>query len=611
MIKIKRHGVVLKNGLSYAQKRLQESSAKIRICSAPTGAGKTYAFSALIKQKRQRVFFIVPTQALAKDIQQTLSKQKIMAFVWDYNQTRKILDEDQDEQPWQVRKQEIEALQAQGGMIIATPEALARLTLAIPRLKKVVTEVNKIWEEFDHIVFDESHSLTVQSYGLLYFWSAIIAVRHQHNLMPTPCLNVLSATQSDMIFQLFNEKLFQTQNLVEVIDEKISEDTNARIIHGDVELVLTENHILETAILYGKQILDSGQKLLLLYDNLKELVADEVELSDYFNQECGLLSQQIIMINGQDRQANYSQGSSYFNAGNYPEAKHKVIIATSAIEMGVNLPDLNVAIINYGKDPASFLQRVGRVARGDCQGTVYCCNTANKSKPSYIAILSNISDEVNVETLRQALSPLRTINQNQAKALASAYWSMLSRKQHSLVKALKSVVSDIDPQITMFGQQLDMIRKIKVGKRYSSYFEKWITAIDQLLQEVRGFAPTIRLQFAGGDIVTYSVDWVVSYLEEPDEWQDDLWIYHRHRDDYIRDKINKNYQISVLTPVGEKGGINYQNRYQEYIHFLKHDPTLKRQISKTDKDKIIKFITDTRLIPRSDPSKNLLQSEII
>jgi len=57
------HGVsyAANSHLSYAQDRLLTEPRPIRLCGAPTGAGKTYAFIEAAR-RGQVVFFVVPTQ---------------------------------------------------------------------------------------------------------------------------------------------------------------------------------------------------------------------------------------------------------------------------------------------------------------------------------------------------------------------------------------------------------------------------------------------------------------------------------------------------------------------------------------------------------------------
>jgi len=85
MFTILAHGVNHVNShFSFAQDQLIHHPAPIRICGAPTGAGKTRVFLEIAKH--QLVFFVVPTQALARDIKNSADQAGVWAEVWDYYQ---------------------------------------------------------------------------------------------------------------------------------------------------------------------------------------------------------------------------------------------------------------------------------------------------------------------------------------------------------------------------------------------------------------------------------------------------------------------------------------------------------------------------------------------
>ena len=60
------------SGLSPLQERMLNEAAPIRIFSAPTGAGKSYAYQKGMRERDERVLFIVPTRRLAQNLAQGL-----------------------------------------------------------------------------------------------------------------------------------------------------------------------------------------------------------------------------------------------------------------------------------------------------------------------------------------------------------------------------------------------------------------------------------------------------------------------------------------------------------------------------------------------------------
>ena len=66
---IRAHSVpMLANGLSPMQERLLRSDKFVRLVSAPTGSGKSYAFMRAVLDENARVLFIVPTKRLLQNL---------------------------------------------------------------------------------------------------------------------------------------------------------------------------------------------------------------------------------------------------------------------------------------------------------------------------------------------------------------------------------------------------------------------------------------------------------------------------------------------------------------------------------------------------------------
>jgi len=169
--------------LSYAQNRLLTEPKPIRLCSAPTGAGKTYTFIEAVQQG-QSVFFVVPTQALADDIQATVKAynttqqlaQPIGTAVWDSRQTLRAIQE--GKLSWTERQADFQSIQTHGGMIIATLEALAHLTMEFPqRHQRIRFDMIDLLWRCNHLVIDEAHTLNTRAFGLLHMWITAIGPR--------------------------------------------------------------------------------------------------------------------------------------------------------------------------------------------------------------------------------------------------------------------------------------------------------------------------------------------------------------------------------------------------------------------------------------------------
>jgi hypothetical protein len=607
MFTIQSHGIKSeRDTFSYAQNKLIQSKSPIRICGAPTGAGKTYAFLELAKT--ELVFFVVPTQALAKDIKKTaIEKAKLPRVeIWDFTTTLAWIK--QGKEPWQVRKGHLEQMAAKGGIIIATLEALANLVLGKPGLKNVNTGVLDLLWKINHLVFDEAHTLNERAFGLVHFMITLIAYMHLKNPAYAPKLSLLSATHSNL-FTDFMKAGDLPDGFIDSFDEQIENTDYDRPIHGDVEVAFHDKPLLEMVEELAPTLVPQlkDKSLLLIYDTLAKFVADENTLARIFFDSCRLAPNQIILINGQDKQTPYSWGSSGFDGGRAPLPRHKIIIGTSAVEMGVNF-QVNQAIIEQGIDAAALLQRIGRVARGADCGKVEVCRSSRRKKLSFIQTLSKLSGNYTITALRQepALNPLRQINTQRARELGKAYWSMLSRQHPSLIyEAAKPAVETLSNTNKSVVGLLSFLHGI-CSQSQKRPFKKWLTQIDRTLQDVRGFSPTVRVRFKNNEAEScegeYNRDWVLSKLVSPDAYdsENDVYIYNQSRENYLRDKPIPIY-YEIHSPFGGIVSIEARNIDEARNKYLNRlEDKRRRHGREPGFEEALKFIQLTGLLARDD-----------
>ena len=73
---IRSHSVpILPGGLSPMQERVLCSKRFVRLVSAPTGAGKSYAFMRAVLEEEAQVLFIVPTKRLLQNLVEGAQEQ--------------------------------------------------------------------------------------------------------------------------------------------------------------------------------------------------------------------------------------------------------------------------------------------------------------------------------------------------------------------------------------------------------------------------------------------------------------------------------------------------------------------------------------------------------
>jgi hypothetical protein len=259
-----------------------------------------------------------------------------------------------------------------------------------------------------HIVFDEAHTLTTRGFGFLHFWAVLIARRHLIYPEQTPKLTLLSATHSNLLEGLVGgDTPYIPKELVACFDEKIKDGRGdgLRLLHGDVTVEIADADILSLVERHAQEIINQEGRLLILYDRLRDLANEERALERIFN-ALGLKSEECFVITGQDKQSDgRALGGSDFEAGLCPETHHRIILATSSIEAGVNIKGLRYAILDPGMDAAAWLQRIGRVARKDMDGRIWISQP--KDTPHHLPQLVELCGEVSVQAAYDHLKPLR------------------------------------------------------------------------------------------------------------------------------------------------------------------------------------------------------------
>lgn len=628
MFTIQAHGIPSINTewglLSEAQNRLLTDPSPIRICGAPTGSGKTYAFIQAAKnrdKKRTLILFVVPTQALAKDIEKSAQEARITAYVWDGQQRESPKMEAKN--IWSVRKQQLDHLKNSGGMLITTPETLQMIFFGMAKYQQIPLGIANLLD-VDHIVFDEAHTLSARAFGFLHFWASL-AVWWSEKEPEYQKLKMtwLSATHSTLFDAFFSQKgeehSYISKEKVAFFDEKVVNERgkDLRMLHGNVGVEIENGNIMDCVAQHAKSVLGKNERLLILYDSLRQLTMDEMYLYRELK-SLGVRPDEVFMINGQDRKAgDHSLGGSQFEAGLLPEEKHRVIIATSCIEAGVNIRNLRYAILDPGIDAAALLQRIGRVARGEMDGQVWI--TTPKTIPQHLLRLKEVSGIITIDELSKKLSPLRVIPSAYARMIGSAYWSMLRRKpetrgvykelvefhhQKSEAKAPGGFLNSLWNQVESLPLDRD-----------SSHYKKWLSAIDQALSDLRGFSPSVLIRFEDSNIVEYSYDWAKSYLEEPNHFSEvdgkEVWIYTKSRSEYLRDSPLKT-NITLLCPNGElfsfKGfmGETSYKLIQKYVEKIKQSAINKFEGKRKFLENSAKFVESSGIFVRETTRANAI-----
>jgi hypothetical protein len=388
-LKILRHCVPRgADGLSPLQRRCLDDPAPVRIFSAPTGAGKSFAF-VKAAAAGARVLFVVPTRRLAQNLCasaiETLVEQKVIATreaaaqlvaMWTSDATAELRKADPNVQIGNLRIRQIRGFEGDCRFIVATPESLAFMLLAGLRgghgghafgLADIVDNVG-------HVVFDEFHTIDPRGFGLC----AAIATVCAH-VEGGAKVTFLSATPIDIrpvLTQLGVPAGEIAVGAETITTERKQASSNLRALHGDVQLTFSQHDDLVELLEAHRETLracidrgpDADHQIVVIFDSLDALLSNKRRLAVFFD-GLGVPASRRLAINSVDDRTT-GDFDGLFVADRTADPKgFDVLVATSSVEMGVTFKAGLIAM-DPGHDALSFVQRLGRVARGDVEGTV-------------------------------------------------------------------------------------------------------------------------------------------------------------------------------------------------------------------------------------------------
>ena len=254
---IRAHSVPrMASGLSPMQERLLHSDKFVRLVSAPTGSGKSYAFMRAVLDEVSNVLFIVPTKRLLQNLIEDArgqAREQLRKREWDDAQVEAWIDEQIVEWSGNQASDGTESLAAtrvrqflnggalsSGRVIFAIPEVVVTMISGIRITGASTVNPFLYLRYFDHIVFDEFHTIDDRSFGLACLFSLLAVTERQGKV------SLLSATPIDVTKVL--ERMGVGAGEVEQISEEIvaGHPPDHRPSHGDVTISLSECSLSES-----------------------------------------------------------------------------------------------------------------------------------------------------------------------------------------------------------------------------------------------------------------------------------------------------------------------------------------------------------------------------
>jgi len=424
---VARHCVAqLENGLSPLQQALLNEPKRVRIVDAPTGAGKTYAFQQALLQDR-RILFVVPTRRLAQNIAAGLINDLVKLHhwkpevaerkvqIWSSDQTVVLREQGVENiRGFRIRQmQALDSTRSGGEMIVAVPEVVSQL-LHRTHLDKGQSGsgVFDVLYDFDHIVFDEFHTIEARGFGLAALFAKLASVRTEAggNGYGQAKVSLLSATPLDI--KPILEKLGVPDSQIAELHERITSE--GRSLHGDVQLILEPlpdmSAVLQKYLERVKHEVAQNRQVVMIYNALADLKRQLPNLIGLLK-AAGIPAGKVLVINSIDDSGENTRSSYGYHAGRQQNPDDfSVLIATASVEVGVTFRAANVMLMEPGFAPMNFLQRYGRAARRGEDGVVVVrihpdyANNPDWLRPVIDWVKSHQGQTLSIEELSQILS---------------------------------------------------------------------------------------------------------------------------------------------------------------------------------------------------------------
>ncbi len=373
-------------GLSQFQQDLLSDAAPVRIADAPTGTGKSYAFQ-MAMQSSKRILFIVPTKRLAQNLAGSLvddlihndwppQKAQRAVEIWSGDETQRLREAGMvNVQAHRLRQFTVlDQLSDTGEMIFAIPESLSYLLLRDRKDTGVSGKtILDLMTDFEHIVFDEFHTIDPRGFGL----AAALSILAARRTGVRAKVSFLSATPLRLRPVL--EKLGIPSDAIHELKETVGPQQHEtdRAIHGDVRLHLSDAprlvDVLESQSERIQAYLqrDPNHQMVVIYDRLDELKRQQPAWQALVSQ-WQIPEEKVLVINSLDDSGRQSETNEGFASGRkHSPDDFSIIFATASVEMGVTFRKGDLLFMEPGFAPMNFVQRYGRCARKGADGDVF------------------------------------------------------------------------------------------------------------------------------------------------------------------------------------------------------------------------------------------------
>jgi hypothetical protein len=531
------------DGLSPLQHALLHDEHPIRVADAPTGAGKSYAFQRALLDRDARILFIVPTRRLAQNLAGALVQELVEAdwpeqraqgavALWSSDQTLALKEAGVvNISGHRLRQmQELTPHAGHGEMIIAVPEVVSGLLIR-RRLQAGSAGVGvfDLLDDFDHIVFDEFHTIEERGFGLAAVFARLLTVEREDGVRGygSAKLSFLSATPLDLLPTL--TQVGVPEDKVALLRETLVED--GRALHGDVVLSLEGDATLSAMILKHlpaiAEELAQGRQVVAIFDSVANLERELTALARKLA-EGGIDLSRVLVINSirdSVRRGLTDAGIAFGRKQNPHD--FGLILATASVEMGVTFRRANFMLMEPGMEPMNFLQRYGRAARRGEDGRVMLRLDSDKQMRSgwlrqvKAFIEEHAGEQVGIDALTEALSRAAqaagtgalaagTFGQLSKRAgfCAGLYWNaLMAHPSYSKHRRDHLFKHRPDACKTLYRLQQD-VRRLEAQPGCKEHVERWLKLFREQVFDLRSIEPRVRVVNERGEAFELGRVWL-------------------------------------------------------------------------------------------------------
>ncbi len=523
------------DGLSWLQHQLLTCEKPIRIADAPTGAGKSFAFQKAMIKQRHRILFIVPTKRLAQNLIRGLFDDLIKpesegGAGWDTQKAHNKVSLWSSDATQKLRNEGITKIGAHrirelftldetregGEMIVAVPESVNNILLRrFPSSGQTDVGVFHVLNAFDHIVFDEFHTIQARGFGLAAIFAKLAAALWQDGTKVRAKISFLSATPINIMPVLKHLEIEET--LIEQLSEPVG--NQGRFIHGDVQLHFANVDSLAELM---RQYTDAMQaqaannrQTVVIYNKLEDLQR-QIPALEQAVLAANIQPEDCLLINSiDDSKADLKQVGRFTVGRGQNPLDFKVLLTTSSVEMGVTFK-ADLLLMEPGFEPMNFLQRYGRVARGEHQGQVIVRFDEGLAdqKPWLRQLrdwyLKNEGKRLQIQDLTDILcqSIAKRFKDGKhydclskrASYVAGLYWHVLL-KHFSSNRHRQQHLYRYRPKVAkIVSGKLKVIREMAANDQYKEAIIAWCQRLEQEMLTLRDIEPRIRIIDGEGDV---------------------------------------------------------------------------------------------------------------